>query len=165
MTFVMVTPGNVKEQFENAAGAHAALGFYAGVHMLEVHAHPGSWSGTAISTAYRAGGDALFDAVAVVRLIRDDDVVQTVNLASRTASLRSNRVVTTYGGLGMNIQLPHMRTTEQVFWSANGNSYVTDGVRVISVNGLGEIRWSVEEWNRDSDSNSARAYFFHSVKE
>ena len=74
--------------------------------------------------------------------------------------LRQDRITTAQGGYGMNIQLPVMRNTPAVFWSKRGNSYVIrEDLKIVSINGIGEIRWTVEEWNRDECSNAAREYF------
>jgi hypothetical protein len=77
-----------------------------------------------------------------------------------TFTFRADRTATERGGHGMAIQLPGMYSTPQVFWSDRSNSYVCDGAKIYSINGIGEIRWTVEEWNRDAESNAARAYFF-----
>jgi len=76
-----------------------------------------------------------------------------------TQTFRAERQATARGGYGMNIQLRAMVDSPAVVWIA-GNSYVSDGVKVYSINGLGEIRWTVEEWNRDAASNAAVDYFF-----
>jgi hypothetical protein len=60
----------------------------------------------------------------------------------------------------MAIQLTHMQSTSSVFWGPRHNSYVCDGERIYSINGIGEIRWCVEPWNTDEESQLARAYFF-----
>lgn len=74
-------------------------------------------------------------------------------------AIRHDRQATQTGGYGMDIRLPNMRNTSQVCW-INGNSYVVrpDG-KIISINGIGEVRWHVEEWNTNDESNQARAYF------
>lgn len=78
--------------------------------------------------------------------------------------LKAGRETTERGGHGVTRQLATMRSDNGVFWSTRGNSYVVvetaDGYRLYSINGIGEIRWSVEEWNRDEESQAARAYFF-----
>jgi hypothetical protein len=82
--------------------------------------------------------------------------------------MRQDRELSYYGGHGVARQLTTMHSTPWVFWSPNSNSYVavptTAGdprgpFRIVSINGIGEIRWIVEEWNRDADSNAAREYF------
>ncbi len=77
--------------------------------------------------------------------------------------LKANRQVTNKGGHGIDIQLTHMRNTPQVYWSTkHSNSYVTDGVQIFSINGIGEIRWVLEfEGSTSGDSAAAevRAYF------
>lgn len=79
------------------------------------------------------------------------------------ADLRYDREATELGGYGVLRQLPRMETTPAVFWSERGNSYVAvkadGGVRLYSINGIGEIRWAVEDWNKDEESNAARRYF------
>lgn len=66
---------------------------------------------------------------------------------------------TKFGKHGVDIALKNSRSTEQVFWSDNGNSFVivddadgdwqkmVDGEPVpcflFSINGIGEIRWEV----------------------
>lgn len=78
--------------------------------------------------------------------------------------LRPGREFTEYGDYGVRRNLRHMVSGPGVFWSLKGNSYVAcrgpqDTIRIVSINGIGEIRWTVEEWNRDTESNDARAYF------
>lgn len=53
-------------------------------------------------------------------------------------------------GNRVDVGLTHARTTADVFWSARGNSYVLasnpqDAAHplLISVNGLGEVRWTL----------------------
>jgi hypothetical protein len=80
-------------------------------------------------------------------------------------TLRGDRELTERGGFGVNRQLQSMRSSPAVFWSSRGNSYVAcersdrTGIVIYSVNGIGEIRWTVEDWNRDEESNAARSYF------
>lgn len=83
--------------------------------------------------------------------------------------IQAGRRFTERGGHGVDIRLTSMRSNQFVFWSARGNSYVVvrDGAvnepekfRILSINGIGEIRWTVEDWNRDAESEEARAYFF-----
>jgi hypothetical protein len=52
----------------------------------------------------------------------------------------------------VNVQLANLYTTPDVFWSARGNSYVLasnaqDAAQplLVSVNGLGEVRWTVDD--------------------
>lgn len=77
--------------------------------------------------------------------------------------LRANRELTAYGGYGVARQLRVMESNNAVFWSKGGNSYVVVegnlGPRIASINGIGEVRWYVEDWNRDAESNEARRYF------
>lgn len=79
--------------------------------------------------------------------------------------LKSGRELTERGGYGVNRQLRSMQSNAGVWWSPKGNSYVAckrdDGTfAVVSINGIGEIRWTVEPWNRDAESLAAVAYFF-----
>lgn len=79
--------------------------------------------------------------------------------------LRSDRETVERGGHGVNRQLPRFGNCPDVFWSKGYNSFVCvrkeDGeLRIYSINGIGEIRWAVEDWNNDEESNAARAYFF-----
>lgn len=78
--------------------------------------------------------------------------------------LRTDRELTERGGHGVARELRVMRSDAAVFWSKNSNSFVAcptdDGsIRIYSINGIGEIRWAVEDWNRDEESLAARAYF------
>lgn len=78
-------------------------------------------------------------------------------------TLRKGRQTTARGGHGMDIQLRAVQNTAQVFWSANHNSFVTDGEKIISVNGIGEIRWVIgpgELWWANDETKAARDYFF-----
>lgn len=60
----------------------------------------------------------------------------------------------------MDVRLPRMVTTDQVYWSTNGNSFVVDPeLNIWSINGIGEIRWKIESWNTDEESEAARKYF------
>jgi hypothetical protein len=75
-------------------------------------------------------------------------------------------MLSSYGGHGVDIRLSNSRTTNQVFWSQRGNSYVIvadddgphvkDGQRValLSINGMGQIRWRVS----DTEIHSARRH-------
>jgi hypothetical protein len=61
-----------------------------------------------------------------------------------------------------------MRNSAGVWWSTGANSYVavqtTNGFRVLSINGIGEIRWELDPlnlgWTGDGDARAAVAYFF-----
>lgn len=76
------------------------------------------------------------------------------------AKIRADRETTQPGDLGMDIKLSRFGNTPQVFWSVRCNSFVVrDDGKIVSINGLGEIRWLVEDWNRDEESEAARAYF------
>jgi hypothetical protein len=66
------------------------------------------------------------------------------------------------GGYGVDVKLTEIRTTVDIFWSTPGcNSYVLADspprfgpylrlhgrpVALFSINGIGELRWSVEAW-------------------
>lgn len=82
--------------------------------------------------------------------------------------LRAGREVSVRGGFGVDRKLTSMRSNAWVFWGERGNSYVVvhgeKGYSICSINGIGEMRWTVEEWNRDAESNAARAYFLEEVK-
>jgi hypothetical protein len=66
-----------------------------------------------------------------------------------------------YGDHGVDIKLTAIGSTDSVFWSHRTNSYVVvenergafeiDGTKVslVSINGFGEIRWTVERWMID----------------
>lgn len=69
--------------------------------------------------------------------------------------------VTARGGYGFYIALTSMRNTEQVMW-IDGNSYVSDGKDTYSINGIGEIRWKVEIWNKEY--KATRVYFGLSIE-
>jgi hypothetical protein len=100
-------------------------------------------------------------------------------------TLREGRTLTEFGDHGVKRTLPHMRSTNAVWWSPSGNSYVAcispgnatlagyanfgDGRPVVvSINGIGEIRWIVEttpdSWSGDQAGGAAVNYFFE-VKE
>ena len=100
-------------------------------------------------------------------------------------TLKKGRELTELGDLGVRRQLHHMRSDNAVFWSDRGNSYVAclvPGNRelcgrsnfgdsrfvVLSINGLGEIRWYVEvdprQYSGDQMGQVAVSYFFD-VKE
>jgi len=74
-------------------------------------------------------------------------------------TLRPDRKAVKRGGYGMEIHLKDMFSDERVVW-IRGNSYVTDGERIYSVNGIGEIRWVVEDYNHTAADEAARQYFF-----
>ena len=79
---------------------------------------------------------------------------------------------TAYGGHGVSIGLKHSENTDQVFW-VNGNSYVI--VRsdkgewstragcvtccLLSINGIGEIRWAVSPRYPEKGEMQAAVYF------
>lgn len=95
--------------------------------------------------------------------------------------LKAGRQLSTFGGHGVNRQLNHMRSNEAVYWSRGGNSYVVvqieepqriwgtvsdPGYHIVSINGIGEIRWSASvssaSW-MDADTRTAVDYFFEDV--
>lgn len=80
------------------------------------------------------------------------------------AKLRAGRQTVKRGGYGVDRQLRSMVSGPDVYWSGRANSYVVieeDGRHTLaSINGIGEIRWTVESWNTDDESNAARDYFF-----
>ena len=90
-----------------------------------------------------------------------------------TLRLRPGRELTTRGGYGVARQLRVMRNDPAVFWSTpHANSYVVveqpDGTfRVLSINGIGEIRWELNPadlgWSGDSAARDAVAYFLEAV--
>lgn len=82
--------------------------------------------------------------------------------------LRAGRELSQYGGLGVARELRHMRSTPAVYWSPTANSYVIverpDGTyRIVSINGIGEIRWEIDPlslgWSGDNHAADAVAYF------
>jgi len=78
--------------------------------------------------------------------------------------LRARRETVQRGGYGVQIALRHMRNDAKVFWSEQSNSYVVvddgDQLTLLSINGIGEIRWRVLDTDRNAESNAAREYFF-----
>jgi len=79
-------------------------------------------------------------------------------------TLKLCRELTELGDYGVKRQLQVMRNSPAVFWSEqHHNSYVvvelSGKLRIVSINGIGEIRWYVEDWNSDPDSDAARDYF------
>lgn len=78
-----------------------------------------------------------------------------------------------WGGHGVAIALHHSQNTEQVCW-VNGNSYVVvrrndcrhywvmaDGacVDLLSINGIGEVRWDVNPRFANAEEKQAADYF------
>jgi hypothetical protein len=79
--------------------------------------------------------------------------------------LKAGRQLTRRGGYGVLRQLQTMRSDAAVYWGERSNSYVAvqndaGSYAVYSINGIGEIRWKVEPWNRDAESLAAIDYFF-----
>jgi hypothetical protein len=87
--------------------------------------------------------------------------------------LKPGRTLTPTGGFGADIQLTHTHNTNQVFWSPNGNSYVAmnrdgwgrrdpiPGLTLASINGVGEIRWTINpDGYHSQESQLAVDYFF-----
>lgn len=98
--------------------------------------------------------------------------------------LKPGRELTALGGLGVERTLQHTRCTPAVFWSPRFNSYVAvhDPERAVpyprqwnsnpyfiaSINGIGEIRWTIEldspSSSLDGEAAAAVAYFFDKVE-
>jgi hypothetical protein len=90
--------------------------------------------------------------------------------------LRADREMTQEGGYGADIKLNTRYNSSRVFWSPRGNSYVVmerDGwgrwepiqrPTIASINGIGEIRWTIDPANPafalDSEATLAVGYFF-----
>lgn len=101
---------------------------------------------------------------------------------ARQFVLREGRTLTSLGGHGVARTLPHMHSTDAVWWSPRGNSYVAvwdpEGsvayprgygnqypYFIASINGIGEIRWTIEldkdfDLSCDQSARDAVAYFF-----
>lgn len=72
---------------------------------------------------------------------------------------------------GVDVGLRHTHTTRDVYWDRIGNSYVAvasnfgeflvDGVRVniLSINGMGEVRWAVTADTTDVRDKAAARHF------
>jgi len=93
---------------------------------------------------------------------------ETTMTETTTWTLRAGRELTERGGYGVKRQLRTMQNSAGVFWSQpHANSYVcvlhADGYRVLSINGIGEVRWEVNPadlgWSGDSSARDAVAYF------
>lgn len=96
--------------------------------------------------------------------------------------LRTDRELSQRGGHGIDRKLTHMGNTASVFWSEGGNSYVAvqlteptrlygtisqPGFQVVSINGIGEIRWAYEldtAWMPE-EGKEAVDYFFEDEEE
>lgn len=77
-------------------------------------------------------------------------------------------------GRHVDVTLREIRTTPDIFWSERCNSYVLtepgthprfklpDGtpVRLVSINGIGEIRWDVERWGLGPDQDGPAVEHF-----
>jgi hypothetical protein len=88
------------------------------------------------------------------------------------------RQACTYGGLGVSINLQDARNTERVCW-VNGNSYVYvvdskyptyetehgSRVAIVSVNGIGEIRWKSTRWPDKAEREVADYFRLTLLKE
>jgi hypothetical protein len=106
------------------------------------------------------------------------------NIMARQFVLRPGRTASLPGGYGVDRRLSHTHSTDAVWWSPSFNSYVAvyDPDRVAryprssdrspyfiaSINGLGEIRWTIEldenhGYSGDSTARHAVAYFFDEV--
>jgi hypothetical protein len=102
-------------------------------------------------------------------------------MADKTFVLRPGRTLALPGGYGVDRRLSHTHSTDAVWWSPTFNSYVAvyDQDRVAryprsdnrspyfiaSVNGIGEIRWTIEldpthGYSGDQASRDAVAYLF-----
>jgi len=98
------------------------------------------------------------------------DGATTATATTPTLRLRDGRELTVRGGYGMNRQLRTMQNSAAVYWShPHANSYVAeqrpDGTfRVVSINGIGEVRWEIDPlnlgWCGDGSAREAVAYFF-----
>jgi len=86
-------------------------------------------------------------------------------------TLKAGRELSTYGGYGVDRKLRTMRDDAAVVW-VRSNSYVCvrrdDGTfRVESINGIGEIRWTLDPaqvgWSGDGGAREAIAYFLEEV--
>lgn len=106
-----------------------------------------------------------------------DDITDAIENATTPApqpatpsiALRAGRELTERGDYGVKRQLRAVQNSPAVYWSKNHNSYVAvqneDGTyRVLSINGIGEIRWSLDPhnpgWQCDNDGPAAIDYFF-----
>ncbi len=86
-----------------------------------------------------------------------------------------------YGGYGVDIQLHSRYIPSDVFWGEKGNSYVVvtprapeqatlihpehGSVNLVSINGLGEIRWNVQRFDaRQSEGHAAMKFFNLTLK-
>jgi hypothetical protein len=98
----------------------------------------------------RAGGDQVGD------LGWLKSYLQTGGEMTSKVTERTPGRVTAKGGLGFDIALTAMASTERVLW-IDGNSYVSDGADTWSINGIGEVRWKVERWNKEY--RATREYF------
>ena len=91
------------------------------------------------------------------------------NETTTTWQLRAGRELTERGDYGVKRHLRTMQNSAGVFWSQpHANSYVVVrdrliGFRVLSINGIGEVRWSIDPndlgWSGDSSARDAVAYF------
>ena len=81
-----------------------------------------------------------------------------------------------YGGYGVDVKLISYSNPSDVFWSEKCNSYVIveprdpdralfthpehGPVNLISINGMGEIRWDTLPWDVDKPEQKAAMEFF-----
>jgi hypothetical protein len=98
-----------------------------------------------------------------------------------SVELKKGRQVTELGGYGVKRELRTTRSTAAVYWSPKFNSYVVverkpqrEGMsaddaergeyQVLSINGLGEIRWALDPWvggwQCDNEAQLVFDYFF-----
>lgn len=77
--------------------------------------------------------------------------------------LKAGRKTVERGGHGVARELQTMTNAPDVFWSTNHNSFVcvedAGRFKILSINGIGEIRWPVDDWMKDPESVAARNYF------
>lgn len=82
-----------------------------------------------------------------------------------------------FGDYGVDIRIYNRFDPPDVFWSERGNSYVMveprdperalffhpehGPVNLVSINGLGEIRWDVLPWEVDKPEQKAAMEFFN----
>jgi len=97
---------------------------------------------------------------------------ETTTTTTNELRLRAGRELTERGDYGVKRQLRTMQNSPAVYWSTpHANSYVAvrerDGrFSVLSINGIGEVRWEIDplntRWQGDSSAQAAVEYFFES---
>lgn len=82
-------------------------------------------------------------------------------------------MISKYGGNGVDIRLTSVANTSQVFWSHKHNSYVIvedekgewsyygKRVALLSINGIGEIRWRVTEMKGSTEGDTDAVHWFN----